>query len=324
MLCGHFCTHLCSECLNGLVHLPCQQKCQRKLLCGHPCPLLCGQICQPCVKQKCLFQCHHKKCKSTCQDDCSDCKEKCELSCSHSKCSKKCYVKCNRKPCEESCAKLLSCNHPCKGFCGDPCPKNTCSICNPELNPNGKYIQLPNCIHALEIGEVEELFDNKIIGVPECPSCGALINILPRFKEKIKIKKSQVVQVFDQYFMWKSNLSKIKDSLINSENFNDETLKKHVISRCQDKSSPLTLNEAQHLKLKMNLLDQLKEKNSTLQNMIVQFILSPESQLGPGYIRDILNLYPDIHLQEFYSFSKGSWIFCDLIQNVKCNPSLFS
>lgn len=75
MECGHICSFQCGQCLNGKLHLPCQDKCQRVLVCGHVCQLKCGQACQPCSsKQKCLFQCQHRKCKSNCDDDCSDCK----------------------------------------------------------------------------------------------------------------------------------------------------------------------------------------------------------------------------------------------------------
>ena len=55
--------------------------------------------------------------------------EKCDWGCEHRKCSKRCGEVCDIEPCTEPCKKLLKCNHPCVGFCGDPCPP-LCRICN--------------------------------------------------------------------------------------------------------------------------------------------------------------------------------------------------
>ena len=38
---------------------------------------------------------------------------------------------CDITPCDEPCEKLLKCNHPCVGFCGDPCPP-LCRECDKE------------------------------------------------------------------------------------------------------------------------------------------------------------------------------------------------
>ena len=65
--CNHKCVFKSSDCLNGKLHRPCEENCERILICGHKCQNKCGEACQPCSRMKCLFQCHHKKCKSTCQ-----------------------------------------------------------------------------------------------------------------------------------------------------------------------------------------------------------------------------------------------------------------
>ena len=141
-----------------------------------------------------------------------------------------------------------------------------------------------------------------------------MINFLPRFKETFKLKKSQVVQVFDQYFLWKSNLSKMKEILIN-ECCDNENFKKYVISRCQDKFSPLGLAEAQQLKLKMNLMKQFHGK-SQFEN-ILQYLQTTKTIIGPGYVQDLIKICPDLSLEDFYTFSTNSWIFCTDTKKVK-------
>ena len=157
--------------------------------------------------------------------------------------------------------------------------------------------------------------NDKFIGLPKCPKCETMINFLPRFKESLKLKKSQVVQVFDQYFLWKSNLSKMKEILIN-ESCDNDTFKKYVISRCQDKSSPLGLAEAQQLKLKMSLMRQFHGK--TQYENILQYLQKPKTIIGPGYVQDLIKICPDLSLEEdFYTFSTNSWIFCTDTKKVK-------
>ena len=211
--------------------------------------------------------------------------------------------------------KITDCGHACLGFCGDPCP-NVCSVCDPEnIIPNEKYILLPNCSHVLKFKEITAIMNDKFIGLPKCPKCETMINFLPRFKESLKLKKSQVVQVFDQYFLWKSNLSKMKEILIN-ESCDNENFKKYVISRCQDKSSPLGLAEAQQLKLKMSLMRQFHGK--TQYENILQYLQKPKTIIGPGYVQDLIKICPDLSLEEdFYAFSTNSWIFCTDTKKVK-------
>ena len=167
----------------------------------------------------------------------------------------------------------------------------------------------------LKFEEVTVILNDKFIGLPKCPNCDTMINFLPRFKETLKLKKSQVVQVFDQYFLWKSNLSKMKEILINENCGDNENFKKYVISRCQDKSSPLGLAEAQQLKLKMSLMKQFHGK-SQFEN-ILQYLQTPKTIIGPGYVQDLIKICPDLLLEDFYTFSTNSWIFCADTKKVK-------
>ena len=86
----------------------------------------------------------------------------------------------------------MSCGHKCLGFCGEACP-NVCSICDSTISSNLKYLKLPNCDHAFESKKVEEIISGKnVIGMPECPKCGSLINVFPRFKELLKTAKAHI------------------------------------------------------------------------------------------------------------------------------------
>ena len=102
---------------------------------------------------------------------------------------------------------------------------------------------MPGCKHTIENEKLKEILDDKIVGIPQCPYCSNPITYLPRFKEKFKSRKKDVVQVFDHYFILKSNLNKTKQILL--EDFDlelcDDKFKNHVSTRCQDKSNPMTL-----------------------------------------------------------------------------------
>ena len=107
-----------------------------------------------------------------------------------------------------------------------------------------RYLEMPGCKHAIENEKLTAILDDKIIGIPECPSCNTPISNLPRFKEKFKSRKKDVVQVFDHYFILKSNLTKTKQLLLQDFDLElcEDNFKNHVSARCQDKSSPMTLS----------------------------------------------------------------------------------
>ena len=107
-----------------------------------------------------------------------------------------------------------------------------------------RYIELPGCKHAVESGKLNTILNSNIIGIPECPICQTPISYLSRYKEKFKSRKKDVVQVFDHYFILKSNLNKTKQTMPQEFNLDvcEEDFKKHVLSRCEDKSNPMTLS----------------------------------------------------------------------------------
>ncbi|TQV90192.1 NF-X1 finger and helicase domain-containing protein [Cordyceps javanica] len=63
-------------------------------------------------------------------EGCTPCVEKCEWSCEHQgTCAMPCSATCTRLPCNERCAKLLSCGHRCPAICGEVCPEDLCKDC---------------------------------------------------------------------------------------------------------------------------------------------------------------------------------------------------
>jgi len=215
----------------------------------------------------------------------------------------------------------LNCGHNCQGFCGEICPQEVCGICKPiNFNKETRYIELPGCKHAVESGKLETIFDDNIIGIPECPNCQIPISYFPRFKEKFKSRKKDVVEVFDHYFNLKSNLNKTKQSI--PQDFDLEiceaVFKNHVLARCEDKSNLMNLSEYQILKTKLILIDHIKsnQHSTTIINSILAYLNRPNSSLGPDYVKNLqlllaANFIPKIEvskLKSMSSFAKGSWM----------------
>ena len=130
--CGHKCKGTCSECLQGKVHIACDELCKKELPCGHPCSNYCSAPCQPC-SQPCPSKCRHRSCgksaqdhKGTCGHICIPCKEECIRHCKCQNCSKLCFEKCSKFPCNKRCSKRLKCSHRCSGICGELCVCGTC------------------------------------------------------------------------------------------------------------------------------------------------------------------------------------------------------
>ena len=123
--------------------------------------------------------------------------------------------------------------------------------------------------------------------------------------------------MFDAYFAWKSNISKLKESLIEEccDLPKDNLLSQHVISRCQDKSNQITLSEIHQLKSKLLLWKQLKEKPGC--EMLTDYLQNPENIIGPGIYHDLCRNISDLKVENFYCFSKGYWIFCQNSNTIK-------
>ncbi|KGQ06692.1 NFX1-type zinc finger-containing protein 1 [Beauveria bassiana D1-5] len=137
--CGHICPGTCGSCrvqaddtTGKILHRKCRKICERPFgTCNHHCrkPCHAGTECGLCVAP-CEVRCQHSTCAATCSEGCTPCVEKCEWSCEHQgTCAMPCSATCTRLPCNERCAKLLSCGHRCPGICGEVCPEDLCKDC---------------------------------------------------------------------------------------------------------------------------------------------------------------------------------------------------
>ncbi|XP_014212352.1 NFX1-type zinc finger-containing protein 1-like [Copidosoma floridanum] len=210
LACSHSCKGNCASCVQGRIHASCTEPCRNIFICGHACQTACNRECQTCT-QKCEVKCHHSKCGKKCGVPCVPCREKCQRSCKHKTCSKRCHELCDIEPCNEPCAKKLRCNHPCIGFCGEPCPSK-CRICNKaelseiflgnEDDPNARFILLPDCKHIIEseglmnwIKPAPKAEESLEIKVPTCPRCKTPIRNCMRIMNQIKIDLRNVIVI---------------------------------------------------------------------------------------------------------------------------------
>ncbi|XP_069740716.1 NFX1-type zinc finger-containing protein 1-like isoform X2 [Narcine bancroftii] len=200
--CNHKCSGCCHLCYEGRFHESCNQPCKRLLICSHECLEPCTNECPPC-QRRCENLCKHSKCGKKCGQLCTLCMEPCEWACEHYKCQKRCSEPCDRPPCNEPCKKLLKCQHPCVGLCGEPCP-DKCRVCDhadlteiffgTEDEPDARFIQLEDCRHSFEVtgfdhymnGDTES--SDVVIKLKECPKCQRPIRKSLRYG--VMIKKS--------------------------------------------------------------------------------------------------------------------------------------
>jgi hypothetical protein len=95
----------------------------------------------------------------------------------------------------------------------------------------------------------------------------------------------------------------------------DAGFKSYILSRCQDRSNPMTLSEAQNFLAKFSLLNILSnhEKND-IAKVSTEFLLKKSTFIGHNYVSDVLNLLSETDLkgkfQNIVSFSIGSWSQC--------------
>ncbi|XP_055890805.1 NFX1-type zinc finger-containing protein 1-like [Biomphalaria glabrata] len=208
--CGHKCKGLCSQCLEGAIHISCKEPCDKLLPCGHRCKSTCGLPCSPC-DEECPLQCRHALCSTPgsvklCSHNCTQCIEKCDYRCGHRACSQLCSEPCDVKPCPEKCTrkvhicspacggrnncrlKLQNCNHTCAGLCGEMC---VCSHCEKISTINGMrpntqnntpatgekdslLIKIPSCRHIFKMSDLDEYvksFDPNGARYIPCPVC---------------------------------------------------------------------------------------------------------------------------------------------------------
>lgn len=221
--CEHRCAGTCGECLQGRIHQPCKEKCGKTLICGHSCNVPCAEICPPC-NRKCTYRCKHSRCSRQCGQPCIPCKEPCDWACIHRRCKKLCHELCDREPCNEPCTKLLPCQHPCIGFCGEPCPP-LCRICNAdevtevffgnEDEPDARFIYLEDCKHVLEATGLEQWMgqnDNEI-KLKECPRCKTSIAKTQRYMNIVKRVYQDVCKVKKKLFGNMKEIEASRDNL---------------------------------------------------------------------------------------------------------------
>uniref|UniRef100_A0A667YEL4 Zinc finger NFX1-type containing 1 n=1 Tax=Myripristis murdjan TaxID=586833 RepID=A0A667YEL4_9TELE len=237
--CGHSCTGNCHHCYQGCYHEPCFHKCERLLICSHKCREPCTRDCPPC-RMPCENRCVHSKCTKPCGQPCAACAEPCAWQCPHQSCSKLCHEPCDRPPCNQPCGKILPCNHPCIGLCGEECPSK-CRLCDhdeiteiffgTEDDPMAHFIQLRDCGHIFEVTGMDHYMgmdenqqgneeEQVAIKLKECPRCrtpirkntryGSHINrslaAIDKVKEKINGPQTDIAQkTADLKKQWREN-----------------------------------------------------------------------------------------------------------------------
>ena len=229
--CGHICTGTCSRCHQGRFHMKCSKKCERPLVCGHICKQPCSADCPPCSRP-CQNECEHSKCKEICGEPCTPCGERCLWQCPHEKCTMLCSELCDRGPCNEPCPKLLPCDHPCIGFCGEQCP-SLCRICDKERveeiffgfeeDEDARFVELMGCKHVFESQGLDKWMgldldddETKSINVKQCPKCKTPIQKSRRYGNEIK--KTML------------DIEKVKKVVVDSRKKNVEMLRSRVRS----------------------------------------------------------------------------------------------
>ncbi|PSN40870.1 hypothetical protein C0J52_20558 [Blattella germanica] len=212
--CGH---PVEMPCCTDPYNYRCPYSCDAELQCGHLCQLACHvqqdpehlfkillsrckfpcvHPCPPCIK-KCMLRCKHKKCDKRCGEPCTPCREPCEWKCEHYRCTKMCCEPCDRPPCLEPCKKLIEkCQHPCIGFCGEPCPQ-LCRICDKEVvgrvhQEDARFVYLEDCQHTVEVQYLEIWLKKSyasngdlLIRRPTCPDCNTVISRNAHFSNLI-------------------------------------------------------------------------------------------------------------------------------------------
>ena len=180
--CGHELEIKCStDPSQATCIAPCAKKCSNR---DHPCSKQCFQSCGLCevkvtvTMPECnhvvLLPCHvplsHENCPKPCEKmlPCGHkCTLKCGQDCSTGKCAEPLSITlpCNhvqklscwehvlgRHECKHACEKLLSCNHPCKKLCSEPCTEKCMVMVDKEYPCNHKrdFCYKPTCVTKCE------------------------------------------------------------------------------------------------------------------------------------------------------------------------------
>lgn len=285
--CGHLCKGTCGECFQGRFHKSCTQKCTSILVCEHACTSQCCVSCPPCTK-RCTNSCVHSRCTAKCGQPCVECKEKCTWRCPHKVCTKLCYEPCDRDLCMEPCEKLLKCQHPCIGLCGESCPK-LCRICHQdqveeiffgtEDEPDARFIQLFDCDHVLEAtglvawmkAETDTKNENSAVQMKACPKC------------KTVIRKTKSLNIFISKSL--TNLNLVKRKMFGDPKDNKlRQAKLHNDIKAYKQKGALAILNNLHAEL-LNTTKTFERKNAAAMHII----------LGKENIFDLLKRITDIH-----------------------------
>ena len=158
-MCNHPCYGTCDKCLEGALHIKCEEKCKKILFCGHICNKKCFE---ECICESYSHKiCSHMNGTFNCGDKII-CDKKCNIGCKHKKCNKKCGELCDRKPCEKRCDNKMKCGHQCFGICGERCP-DICKICNSDeecfINiKENELLYKTKCGHIFPVSILDKYF----------------------------------------------------------------------------------------------------------------------------------------------------------------------
>merc|ERR1712025_1140240 len=99
----------------------------------------------------------------------------------------------------------------------------------------------------------------------------------------------------------------------------DDKFKNHVVTRCQDKSNPMTLAEYQILKTKLIVIEHIKSNalnhlSPSTWTKILTDVNHPNSLLGPNYVKNLQHFFQENSipiideekLKSITSFAKGA------------------
>ena len=124
-----------ADCFQKIKDGGCNQACGQRLRCGHMCPRGCHyddpehtQQCHKPCGRLCDAELH--ACPLRCYEQCIPCEVEVEKVMPY--CGHKQNVPCYKIPedyiCQEPCANVLACGHPCRASCGEPCEIKKCEF----------------------------------------------------------------------------------------------------------------------------------------------------------------------------------------------------
>ncbi|XP_061188911.1 NFX1-type zinc finger-containing protein 1-like [Saccostrea echinata] len=309
LLCGHACSGTCGECMQGQLHIQCQQTCGKTLICGHICKQKCVEGCPPC-KKKCEFSCRHTKCTKVCGEICDPCDKRCARGCKHAKCRELCNEKCSILPCTFPCVKVRECGHQCSGLCGELCPP-FCKTCDKvcimqstekqcNLEEHEPIITLKSCGHTFEAQTLDNYIFYKekrpysIIAAKTCPTCEKPINGTDRYKNVYEESRKNAVAI-TKYLSEKLAYSNFKSEhqrvlkMSKSLGDNDEIVKRILLPLVKEKTYVPGYHQIQLALIQIEILSAIYEILQLMSDSVIEGT-KEEKQVATklNFIRDWL------------------------------------